>query len=172
MALIQTWLEGTLQQVLQGTLTRSSASSFSAASASLVQQDLMAGLPGFTSSSGGDIGTGTATHLGLLEGAVHVYQVAFNELRKQVGDSIKFDFCLTGAIMLTQFRSSQVATECKERADLMGLLLGRLTSLVDLKAGFEAEDRLVDMQEEYLRLLGGYQGLEQNIKVWEFVIRG
>ena len=52
----------------------------------------------------------------------------------------------------------------------MGLLQGRLTSLVDLKAGFEAEDRLVDMQEEYLRLLGGYQGLEQNIKVGNCVI--
>ena len=47
----------------------------------------------------------------------------------------------------------------------MGLLLARLSSLIDLKAGFEAEDRLVDMQEEYLQLLGGYQGLEREIKV-------
>ena len=79
----------------KGSLTRPSAASFTSASASAVQQELLSGLSGspisnygVTASQAGSTAlppeAGSSLPLSQLEGAVHVYQVAFNELRKQV----------------------------------------------------------------------------------------
>jgi len=47
----------------------------------------------------------------------------------------------------------------------MGIVMSNLLSLNDLRAGFEAEDRLADMQTEYLRIMERENELRLEVKV-------
>ena len=64
-----------------------------------------------------------------------------------------------------KFGDTQVALECKERGELLGVLWDHFWSVVDVRAGLEAEERLAELHTKYVALVGSNSGLEQDVKV-------
>lgn len=58
-----------------------------------------------------------------------------------------------------------MSAECKERGELLGIIVSHLFSLNELKAGFESEERLADMQSEYLSFMASKEELQLEFKV-------
>ena len=77
---LRSWLEGMIGRVMMGTMTGTPGASFSAASSTAVQEDLMRGLVGHNLNNG----LNSAPPDALVQGALHVYGVALLELKKQV----------------------------------------------------------------------------------------
>ena len=49
----------------------------------------------------------------------------------------------------------------------MGVLWDHFWSVVDVRAGLEAEERLAELHTKYVALVGSNSGLEQDVKVRE-----
>ncbi len=109
----------------------------------------------------------------LADGVLHVYGVAFQELRNQVHTSLALAVA-SNAISLslhTLFHLSlsfpQVMSECRERGELLGVLWDHFWSLSELRSGLRGEARLMELQERYAEALGSNERLEMDKRVLE-----